>query len=241
MGAKRGCVLFIVEGPTDELALGGILTAVTAQRFGDNVKFDVMRTDPLTRYRFTSIPNGAPVSCVAREKVRDEVLAYLERQRYAWRDLSRIVYLTDTDGVFIPDELVVSNEDSDSLVYGEDSIRCCDPLDIRRRNHMKAEGLNQLRRVGELTYKRHAVPFSVHYMSRNLEHALNGVSENQTDEEKGELARQFSRRYSADISGFLDLIQSLCPRGGYSDSWDYISRELHSLQRGTNLLYALEP
>lgn len=238
MAAKSGYALFMVEGQTDEMSLGGVLSRVVAEREGDETRFDIMRTDPLTQRRPSSAAGGAAASSFARNKIRDEVLAYIERQRIAWTDLVRIVYITDTDGVFIPDDLVVQDSSCSHVVYGERDMRSRSPRHICARNHMKSEALLQLAGICELTYKQRSVPFSAYYMSRNLEHALHGRAEGQSTREKVALARSFSKRYARDTRGFLELMDSLCPEGDYGDSWEYISQGVHSLERGSNLAHA---
>ena len=57
MGATRKVVLFVVEGPSDEAALGGLLGRVFDS---DVVKFDVVHGDLFT-------------SCRSPEKIRDHV------------------------------------------------------------------------------------------------------------------------------------------------------------------------
>ena len=239
MAGSRGYVLFMVEGQTDEMALGRVLSKLIAERDGNETRFDVMRTDILAKYRFTSVPSGGSGPIDPREKVREEILAYIERQRIAWKDITQIVYLTDTDGVFVPDDAVLLDESCEHVQYGASEMRCACPDRIRARNHQKSESLLELCRISELTFKRHPVPFSVHYFSRNLEHALHGRIEEQTQNEKVKLARAFSARYSQDVLSFRQLLDGLCPVGGYQETWEYIARGTRSLERGSNLILVL--
>ena len=87
MANTRKVVLFIVEGPSDEAALGGIFTKIFNNAA---VKFDVIHGDPTT-----SCQDPAKI----REHVRNEILKHLARDRgYGWKDLERIVVICDTDG-----------------------------------------------------------------------------------------------------------------------------------------------
>ncbi len=80
MASTRKVVLFIVEGPSDEAALGGIFTKIFNNAA---VKFDVIHGDVTT-----SCQDPAKI----REHVRNEILRHLSRDRgYGWKDLERIV------------------------------------------------------------------------------------------------------------------------------------------------------
>ena len=58
-----------------------------------------------------------------------------------------------------------------------------------------------------------------------------------TDEEKEEDAYQFAKKYRNDIPGFLEYIKDSDFAVGpdYKESWEYITEDLHSLERHTNL------
>lgn len=239
MGKSRGYVLFIVEGSTDELALGRILSQVVAQKSGNESKFIVMSGDILTESRFSTVPRGEITPKNARDKVRNKVLSFIEAQRISWTDLAQIVYLTDTDGVFVPDESVIMDESALRLEYGTTEIRCNNPEAIRARNHRKASALKALSKVKVLTFKRKPVPFSAQFFSRNLEHALHDKVEEQSTDQKVQLARAFSRTFSSDIPGFLKVLSDICPEGSYDETWEFITQGVHSLERGSNLLLAL--
>ena len=72
-------------------------------------------------------------------------------------------------------------------------------------------------------------------MSCNLDHALYGKL-NSTDEEKENDSYAFAKRYREDIPGFIKFISEsdFSVMGGYSQSWQYIREELHSLERHSN-------
>lgn len=239
MGKSRSYALFIVEGSTDELALGRILSNLVGMKSGNESKFIVMSGDILTESRLSTVPRGEIAPKNARDKVRAKVLSFISSQRINWTDLSQIVYITDTDGVFIPDDSVVLDESLNRLEYGASEIRCSNPEAICARNHQKASALKALSRVNVLKYNRRAIPFSVYYFSRNLEHALHDRTEEQSTDQKVQLARAFSRTFANDIPGFLGLLADICPEGGHHETWEYIAQGAHSLERGSNLLLAM--
>ena len=95
--AKKKIILFIVEGPSDETSLSTVLSRIFSS---SSVKFQVIHGDILTR-GFTS-----PEKIVTA--VWDQVKAFMG-VIYRKSDICRIVHLTDTDGVFIPDSAVVED------------------------------------------------------------------------------------------------------------------------------------
>ena len=60
--------------------------------------------------------------------------------------------------------------------------------------------------------------------------------------EKEEDAYQFAKKYRNDIPGFLEYIKEsdFAVGSDYKESWKYITEELHSLERHTNLGVCLE-
>ena len=80
------------------------------------------------------------------------------------------------------------------------------------------------------------IPYSVYYMSCNLDHALYGKL-NTSDEDKEKDAHAFAKQYKDDVPGFLKYISEsdFSVMDGYKESWKYIKQDLHSLERHTNL------
>lgn len=217
-------VLFVVEGPSEETALGQAFETVFDTEL---VKFDVVHGDLTVPAGFANNP---------RERVRDEVLQHLNRDKgYRWGDLARIVQICDTDGAFIPDDKVVAS--NKHLAYGKDRVEAARPEAIRRRNHEKAAAMKQLASIRCLTYKRHEVPFKVYFLSRNMEHALHGICDDCTDEEKKRLAHAFRRKYGKKSDDFKALLRSdeLAVSGDYIETWRFVGEGTNSLKRGSNL------
>lgn len=72
MEKSRSYALFIVEGSTDELALGRILSNLVGMKSGNESKFIVMSGDILTESRFSTVPRGEIAPKNARDKVRQK-------------------------------------------------------------------------------------------------------------------------------------------------------------------------
>ena len=81
-----------------------------------------------------------------------------------------------------------------------------------------------------------SIPYRAYYRSSNLDHVLYGKL-NSSDEEKENDAYAFAKKYKDDIDGFLkDISDSDFSRmEGYKESWAFIKKECHSLERHTNL------
>lgn len=189
MANTRKVVLFIVEGPSDEAALGGIFTKIFNNAA---VKFDVIHGDATT-----SCQDPAKI----REHVRNEILKHLARDRgYGWKDLERIVVICDTDGAFVPSSCIEASSDG-RLHYEEGCILARDPAAIVERNAKKSEALKRLSSIKELTSKQRKVPIRTFFHSRNLEHALSGEPGECSNDEKELLAHRFARKYVNDIGG----------------------------------------
>lgn len=126
MGNSRKVVLFIVEGPSDETALGLLLTRLFAPL---QVNFDVMHGDVTTERCFNASLSKKNVRDILRQRIVDHVC----RQPYRWDDLERIVMLTDTDGAYTDNTAMrqrnsVKTEDTrklsgcDCLTYNKKSV-----------------------------------------------------------------------------------------------------------------------
>ena len=224
--AKRKVVLFIVEGPSEELALGLILSRLFEA--SNEVRFEVMHGDPLTKWRFSKVPQGAAPAEKIDERIRNSVLDYLAASspKLGWSNLDRVIQLTDTDGSYVDDSMVEA-PDAETLQRKLDTF------------HMKQASTQRLLRRSMLTYKRKSVPYSLYYFSSNLEHALHGIENELSDEDKTRLAREFQLKYRNDIAGFLDLMQEICPSEDYRESWDFIQTDVNSRNRWSNLGLAL--
>lgn len=227
MSKSKKVVLFIVEGPSDETALGAIYERLLVS---SAVKFDVVHGDLTVN---TGYENSAKD---VRDAVRKHVIDYLSSgdKGYRWNDIARIVQICDTDGVFIP-ETAITKSTSNQLLYTETHIETDNVQGIKRRNEKKRNALRQLSGIEFLTYKNSKVPYSLYFLSRNLEHALHGRADECTDEEKDHLAHQFRRAYAGNLNKFNEFLEEISVPGDYRGSWDYIQEDINSLSRGSNL------
>lgn len=244
MGSRRRVKLFLVEGPSDETALVRPFAALARGDDGSaaRTESEAFYCD-VTTVRLFREDAGFRVEQKVRDTIRGFILQRIEsRHVYAWNDLMQIVHVVDLDGAFIPDERVLQGS-SPGTVYGEDFIRTADVAAMLKRNHEKASCLNELIACSALTCRRKAVPYSIHFVSRNLEHALYGLARDCTDEEKRALSVAFSEKCRRSPEFFAQLLYSRdvkVPGNDLRSTWTYAEKGVHSLERGSNLHLLVE-
>lgn len=216
---RKRIVFVIVEGPSDEEALGVLLN-----RFFDSntVYIHVMHSD------ITSELDVSPDNIVA--KIGNTVRTYAGKI-FKQTDFGQIIHITDTDGAFIPDDAIVEDSTVEKPFYALTGIQTKNKTGIANRNHRKRENMNRL----SATHKVWNIPYRIYYMSCNLDHALYGLL-NSTDDEKENNAFAFAKKFRNDIYGFISYLceSDFSVIGGYPESWQYIREGLHSLERHTN-------
>ena len=166
--ARRKVVFVIVEGASDETALGIALNQVFDK---ESVHVHIMHGDITTRAGVNS------KNIVA--KVGNEVRAYATSNHYKASDFKQIIHIVDTDAVYLSDDKVLEDPECVELSYQDDGIHSCDVGKVVSRNKQKTDNLSRLRSCGNIW----GVPYKVYYMSCNLDHVLYD-KRNSTDEEK---------------------------------------------------------
>ena len=216
---RKKIVFVIVEGPSDEEALGVLLNRIYDSKA---VYVQVMHCDITTEL---DVNAGNVVA-----KIGDVVKQYAGRA-FKPGDFSRIIHITDMDGAFIPDDAVVEDAAAVKPLYSVTEIRTQRKSGIENRNQRKRECLNRLSAASRIW----GVPYQIYYMSCNLDHALYGKL-NSTDDEKEADSFAFAKKYRDDIPGFMKYISEsdFSVSGSYPQSWQYIREGLRSLERHTN-------
>ena len=222
---RKKILLVIVEGPSDETALGYALSQVYDR---EKVYIQVVHGDITTKGRASS---SNIVSMVG-----NEVKKFLDNNPFKPSDFKGIIHIVDTDGAFVPEEVVVDDPKCGKCSYSDTEIRTDSVDRIKKRNAQKRETLFKLISTGKVR----AIPYRVYYMSCNMDHVLYD-KRNSTDEEKENDAYDFAARYKGDVEGFLHFIceSDFSVNEEYKDSWKYIETELHSLERHSNLCVCL--
>lgn len=223
---RKKVVLVIVEGPSDEEALGAVL----------NNYFDKDRVYVHTHHGDITTEKGNKCSNII-SKVNECVKLCMRQYPFKRSDFKRIIHVVDMDGAFIPDNAIVEDKDAYKPIYTEEVIRTNHPEGIVKRNAQKRENINRLIPTSIIGN----IPYQIYYMSSNLDHVLYNKL-NSTNDEKENDAHNFAIKYKDDLNGFKAFLQDsdFSVNQNFIDSWDYIKQEKHSLERHTNFGLCLE-
>lgn len=218
---EKKVIAFIVEGPSDEAALGPIMKEYFS---GDQVQFIVVHGD-ITLKDFVSVDSIV-------KKINEQIDGIRNVYRYEIEDFIKIIQIVDMDGVYIPDENVKEAE-IEGVQYYQDCIEAKDKEAIIKRNKRKGDILLKLRKTGKL----HGIPYRIFFNSCNLEHVLYGELKDYSDEEKEMLSDDFADRYDGKMDEFIKFISGsdVAVPGTYQKTWDYIEMNLNSLNRHSNM------
>lgn len=224
--ARKKIVLVIVEGLSDDVALGMALSQVYDK---DSIYVHIMHGDITTRRGVSS------QNIVA--KIGNDVIAYAKSQHYKASDFKQIIHIVDMDGAYISDDDIVEKDDCLDLRYENDGIYTNHKVGIVMRNRQKRDNLYRLRSCGTIW----AIPYRVYYMSCNLDHVLYD-KRNSSDEDKENDAYMFAKKYKGKVEEFKKFIckSSFSVVGDYKGSWGYIEKDLNSVNRYTNLCICIE-
>ena len=219
--SRKKIVFVIVEGPSDEEALGTFFG-----RFFDknSVYVQIMRSD-ITTSRGNSPDNIA-------QKVAAVVKNYASQNHFIKTDFREIIHISDSDGAFIPNDYIVEDKNARDPIYSPTEIRTRSKKGIEQRNEQKSGNLSALAGLREVC----GLPYRIYYMSVNLDHVLYGKL-NTSDREKEKDSHAFVKKYRGNLPAFIEYISEsdFAVKKDYKESWEYIKEERHSLERHTNL------
>lgn len=224
---RRKVVLVIVEGPSDEMAIG-----IPLKQFFDESRFmvHVVHGDITSQFGVNAGNIKVKLNAQVKEFEQKNHLKLKE-------DFAQIIHIVDMDGAFLDENHVIEDSNCDTVKYTESGIYTNCREKILSRNERKKQNLSQLRYCKEIR----RIPYSIYYMSCNLEHVLFNKL-NCTDEEKEKIAHQFAKQYKDDKKAFEQFIcnSSFSVKGDFRKSWDFIEKDLHSIERYSNLGLCLE-
>lgn len=220
--ARKKIVFVIVEGPSDDTALGIIFSRIFDK---NKVHVEIMHGDITSN--FSIAPEKIDHFLTARVK------QYAKSMHFQQKDFQQVIHLVDMDGAYISEDLIVENKEAVKPIYTVDGLQTANPQQIKNRNVHKQAKLDKISALNKIWVK---IPYQVYYMSCNLDHVLYN-KQNSADSEKEEDALVFAKRYKDDMSGFLTFISEseFSVKGSYRESWSFIKQEAHSLNRYSNL------
>lgn len=123
------------------------------------------------------------------------------------------------------------------IQYESDGIYTNNKAGIETRNQQKRDNLYRLRSCGTIW----SIPYRVYYMSCNLDHVLYD-KQNSTNRDKENDAYAFAKKFKGKAEEFEEFIckSPFSVIGDYKESWDYIEKDLNSVNRHTNLSICIE-
>ncbi len=219
--SEKKVIAFIVEGPSDEAAIGTIMK----EYFSNNeVQFVVVHGD-ITLKDYVSIDD-------ILIKINEQIEGVKNRYRYHQEDFIKIIHIADMDGVYIS-EMDIREADVVEIQYYEDHIDAKSVNAIVERNKKKGDILYKLRRTGKVN----GIPYRIYFNSCNLEHVLYGELKCYSDDEKQRLSDEFAEQYEGKADEFIEFISDsdIAVQGTYQKTWDFIEKDKNSLSRYTNM------
>ena len=195
--ARRRAKIVIVEGPSDNTALSVYLSRYFDEK---NIEFIELHSNILSeRYKK---PNNIITD------LNNIIDVFLENNRYIKLTyIDEIIQIVDTDGMFIEDSKVIEDNSAAINQYTLDNVYTDNVERIRTLNKIKTGNMEILLSKNAITIKKHKIPYSVYYMSRNLEHVLRNRMDNVSDDDKKKLAFQFANKYK-NVLDFVDFIKN---------------------------------
>lgn len=114
--ARKKVVFVIVEGPSDDTALGVILNRLYDQ---NKVHIEIMHGDITADL---SIDPSDIASALG-----DIVKHYAATMHFSQVDFQKVIHLVDMDGAFIPETAIVDNADAEKPLYSLTDIQTSKP------------------------------------------------------------------------------------------------------------------
>ena len=218
--SEKKVVVVIVEGPSDENAIGGILKDYFSS---EEVQFAVVHGD-ITSNDSTSIDNVV-------SKIDSLINGIRSKYGYLWTDFVRIIHIADTDGAFTKE--CIQEVDVEGIQYYEDHMETSNVEATEKRNAHKSEIMFKLYSTGKV----HEIGYRLYFNSCNLEHVLYNELKNFSDQEKEALSDDFADKYEGKVQEFIDFIsnEAIAVSGTYKETWKYIEKDKNSLHRHSNM------
>lgn len=219
--SEKKVIVVIVEGPSDESAIGSILKEYFSS---EEVQFAVTHGD-ITSDDGTTVNNVISKICKCIDVIR-------KRYGYEWKHFIKIIHIADTDGAFTRG-CVQEVKDKLEIQYYEDHMETSNVEAAERRNKHKSEIMYKLYSTGKI----HNVYYRFYFNSCNLEHVLYNEFKDFSDEEKEELSDDFADKYEGKVQDFINFISSpdVAVPGTYKETWKYIEKDKNSLHRHSNM------
>ncbi len=238
---KRKIILFLVEGKSDRETLRFAISEIY-DRIDDDIEvfFPIIRENEEEKGGDITSRIGVHPRNIEENIYKLFLRNFFDEEKILPKDIYEVIQIVDTDGAYIPDELVCLGENpngSGKPYYGDSIIACSNISHIIKRNECKRENLDYLSTLSKLKVKQKSPKYSVYYFSCNFDHFINH-SANLDYQQKFMAAQEYAWQYYGDPKGFIDaMINDPDSSKGmsYDESWDFIRKDLNSLHRHTNI------
>ncbi len=222
MTKTKKIILFIFEGITEEAALAGIFTKLIKN---NRVKFYFTSGD-ITSDNATKPSN-------LKRKLGEHVKCFLEKNYLKKSNIKSVIHLLDTDGAYIDEKFIEKDNNCENFYYMTTCIKAKKVLEVIERNKRKSNLMEILLNMNKVLS---TVDYKAYYLSSNLEHVLHNKI-NVPKCEKMKLAEKFDDMYYGKEIEFIDFISnsSIAVSGNHKETWNYIKKDLNSLNRFSNL------
>lgn len=112
--ARKKIVFIIVEGPSDDEALGVLFNRIFDR---NSVFVHIMHRD-ITTDRGVRQDN-------ILSRLGNEVRTYAKSNHFTNKDFQEIIHITDMDGAYVPDECITEDPSAKHPVYSTERIATC--------------------------------------------------------------------------------------------------------------------
>lgn len=212
-------VVFIVEGITDKISIGNIVTKLNKD---NKIYFQIVNRDITSDYSSNS------TNIIT--KINEQIRVCIREQHFKSNDIIKVIHLVDTDGAFVGDECIVY-KDTENVEYDTEHIYTNNVEKLKQRNLNKTKILEKLSCTNQIN----KIPYEIYFFSTNLEHVLHNI-QNAKKDEKQDLAENFQDKYYDNPEKFISFINDevFALKDTYKNTWNFIKRENNSLKRYTN-------
>lgn len=221
-GSMKKIVLIIVEGLSDETALGGCFIEYFSTAA---VHVHVLHRDITTDKKSNA---GNIIT-----EVYAEIDKFKKKYHLKDGDFLRVVHIVDLDGAYIEDKNIIASDDvAHGIYYTLDAIFTSNVAGVRKRNTQKRSTINKLIPCRQIK----KIPYQIFYMSSNLDHVLYNKQNSKADDKEND-AHNFAMRYIGNLDEFCTFIkatQILCSLD-YLETWNFIKIGQNSLKRYSNV------
>lgn len=217
----------LVEGDTDEL----LLIERLRQLFKDKeIRFEPQHGDIF----YQRDKKEQAIKEVIGERVKE----ILMKRKFKPSNILAVLHILDTDGCFIAStHVAVDTEQPNLTQYNEGSITVNSEEQkarIEERNEIRSRNVQMMSSTQTLAQ----YAYQAYYFSRHLEHVVFDEM-NPCREEKVEKIENFLEELTIPIEQFLAQYMPVGQGEGYAtmhlESWEFITENIHSLQRYTNV------